>query len=131
MRKMPGTGGKGKFYRINVRDKNDFVTFRNHDIGKKGHIERLVGKRAGGRWATVTWLIDKNEAHIANGILVGDSVAAKEVLKKLRKKPVHVKGDVFKASPRINIPEKSKPTTVMKEAQKKNIKKAQEARWKE
>ena len=104
---MPGTGGKGKFYRVNVRDKKDFVTFRNHDIGEKGHIERLVGKRAGGRWATVTWLIDKNEAHVINGVLIGDSPEAKEVLKKLRKKPILVRGDVFKSSPKMGVSKKS------------------------
>lgn len=130
MRKMPGTGGKGKFYRVNVRDKSDFVIFRNYDLGKKGHIERLAGKRASGRWATVTWLIDKNEAHVSNGFLVGDSPDAKEVLRKLRRKPRHIKGDVFRAGPRVNIPEKSKPTAAMKRARGKNIKKAQEARWK-
>ena len=130
MRKAPGTGGQGKFYRVNVRDKSDFVIFRNHDIGKKGGIERLAGKRANGRWATVTWLIDKNEAHIQNGILIGDSPEAKEVLRKLRRKPRHVKGDVFKAGPTINVPERLKPTPAMKKARMKNIKKAREARWK-
>ena len=37
-RKKPGTGGAGKFYRIVVRPKGDFTSFRNHDVGKKGHI---------------------------------------------------------------------------------------------
>jgi hypothetical protein len=109
MRKLPGTGGKGKFYRVNVRDKSDFVIFKNHDIGERGHIERLAGKRANGRWATVTWLIDKNEAHIDNGTLIGDTPDVKDVLKKLRRKPRHFKGDIFRAGPKINIPKKSKP----------------------
>lgn len=87
--------GKGKFYRVIIRDKSDFVMFRNHDVGGQGHIERLAGKRASGRWSTVSWLIDKNEAHISNGILVGDTEDAKNVLKKLRRKPKHVKGDIF------------------------------------
>lgn len=129
-RKKPGMGGKGKFYRVVVRDKNDFVLFRNHDIGEKGHIERLAGKRANGRWATVSWLIDKNEAHIENGILVGDNEDVKDVLGKLRRKPKHLKGDIFEAGPRINVPERLKPTPAMKKAQIKNIKKAQVARWK-
>ena len=106
MKEISGAEGKGKFYRINIRDKNDFVTFRNHDIGEKGHIERLVGKRAGGRWATVTWLIDKNDAHMANKVLIADTEDAKEVLKKLRKKPIHIKGDVFKSSPKTSIRKK-------------------------
>jgi hypothetical protein len=129
-RKKPGMGGKGRFYRVVVRDKNDFVLFRNHDVGDKGHVERLAGQRANGRWATVSWLIDKNEAHIRNGILVGDSEDVKNVLSKLRRKPKHLKGDIFEAGPRVNVPERLKPTLAMKKAQTENIKKAQAARWK-
>jgi hypothetical protein len=123
-------GGKGRFYRVVVRNKNDFVMFRNHDVGKKGHIERVAGKRANGRWATVSWLIDKNEAHILKGILIGDNEDVRGVLSKLRRKPKYLKGDIFEAGPRVNIPEKSKPTPAMKKAQMKNIKKAQAARRK-
>ena len=129
-RKKPGMGGEGKFYRVTVRNKNDFVMFRNHDVGEKGHVERVAGKRANGRWATVSWLIDKNEAHISRGILVGDNKDVTDVLSKLRKKPRHLKGDIFEAAPRVNVPEKSKPTAAMKKAQMKNIKKAQIARRK-
>ena len=129
-RKKPGMGGAGKFYRVGVRDKNDFVMFRNHDVGEKGHVERLAGKRANGRWATVSWLIDKKEAHISKGILVGDNKDVKDVLGKLRRKPKHLKGDIFEAGPRVNVPERLKPTPAMKKAQAKNIKKAQAARRK-
>ena len=129
-RKKPGMGGKGRFYRVVVRPKGEFVTFRTHDVGKKGHVERLAGKRANGRWATVSWLINKNEAHVSKGILVGDSKDVKDVLAKLRRKPKYLKGDIFEAGPRVNIPEKAKPTAAMKKAQMRNIKKAQAARWK-
>ena len=108
LRKKPGIGGStrnsvpssegtkvpsssGKFYRVVVRDKNDFVMFRNHDVGEKGHVERLAGRRANGRWATVSWLIDKKEAHISKGILVGDNKDVKDVLEKLRRKPRFLK----------------------------------------
>ncbi len=47
-RKRPGTTGKGKFYRIEVRPKSDFVTFRVQDVGEKGGLERLAGKRSSG-----------------------------------------------------------------------------------
>ncbi len=128
-RKKPGMGGSGKFYRVVVRDKNDFVMFRNHDVGDKGHVERLAGKRTNGRWATVAWLIDKNDAHVSNGILVGDIPDVVDVLGKLRRKPKHLKGDIFEAGPRVNVPESTKPTAAMKRAQERNIKKAQTARW--
>ncbi len=130
VRKKPGMGGKGKFYRVVVRDKSDFVMFRVHDVGERGHVERLAGKRANGRWATVTWLIDKNDAHVFNGILVGDTEDVRDVLGKLRRKPKHLKGDIFEAGPRVNVPERLKPTSAMRKAQSKNIKKAQMARWK-
>ncbi|MCK4650002.1 hypothetical protein KAT36_02110 [Candidatus Pacearchaeota archaeon] len=128
-RKKPGMGGEGMFYRVVVRDKGDFVLFRVHDVGKKGHVERLAGQRANGRWATVSWLIDKNEAHVSNNILVGDSEDVKDVLRKLSRKPRHLKGDIFEAGPRVNVPERLKPTPAMKRAQMRNIKKAQAARW--
>jgi hypothetical protein len=31
-RKKPGTTGEGKYYRIVVRSKEDFVTFRYHNV---------------------------------------------------------------------------------------------------
>lgn len=129
-RKKPGMGGEGKFYRVVVRPKSEFVSFRNHDVGKKGHVERLAGKRASGSWATHAWLIDKKESEVVGKTLVGKSKDVKDVLGKLSSKPMLFKGDIFKAKPRKNIPEKSKPTVAMKRAQAKNIKKAQAARWK-
>ena len=95
-RKKPGMGGKGKFYRIVVRPKSEFNLFRTHDVGKKGHIERVAGKRANGRWATQAWLVSKEEAHVnAKKYLVGDSKDVKDVIAKLRRKPKYLKGDIF------------------------------------
>lgn len=131
VRKKPGMGGAGKFYRVVVRPKREFTSFRNHDVGDKGHVERVAGRRSTGSWATQAWLIDKREAHVAsNGYLMGDSEDVKDVLAKLRRKPRHVKGDIFEAGPRVNVPEKAKPTAAMKKARVANIKKAQAARWK-
>lgn len=129
-RKKPGTTGKGKFYRVIVRPKSEFKIFRNHDVGRKGHIERLVGQRASGSWATQAWLISKKEAKIVNGILVGINKDVKNLLAKLRRKPKKVKGDIFQAGPIKNIPERLKPTPAIKRAQAKNIKKAQATRKK-
>jgi len=129
-RKKPGTGGTGKFYRIVVRPKGEFVSFRNHDVGKKGHIQRLAGRRKSGSWATQAWLIAKTDAEIKKGILVGKTKHVKEAISKLRTKPKKVKGDIFEAKSRKNVPEKSKPTPAMRKAQMRNIKKAQAARRK-
>ncbi len=129
-RAKPGTKEEGKFYRITVRPKTQFVTFRNHDVGRRGHIQRIAGRRKNKTWDTQAWLIAKTDAHMRAGKLIGDTTEAKKLLAKLQTKPRKVKGDVFKAKARKNIPEKSKPTPAMKRAQKRNIKKAQTARRK-
>lgn len=129
-RAKPGAKGKGDYYRIVVRPKSEFVSFRNQDVGKKGHLQRLAGKRKSGSWATHVWLISKKDAEIKGRVLVGKTSDAKKLLSKLRTKPIRIKGDIFEAKDRENIPEKSKPTPAMKKAQKRNIKKAQAARWK-
>jgi len=125
-RQRPGAGG-GKFYRVEVRPKKEFVTFRTQDVGSKGHVERVAGKRESGSWATVAWLIAKDDAHISGRKLVPDSRDAKQVLSKLGSEPVRRSGDRFEAKDRPNVPERSKPTAAQKRARAKNIKKAQTA----
>jgi len=129
-RRAPGTGGQGDYYHVEVRPGDDFVTFRTQDVGDPGHIQRVAGKRESGSWATVKWLIGKQDAHVSGDSLVGDTREAKDVIKKLRSKPVHKKGDLFEAKPRRNVAERSKPTGAQKKARSQNIKKAQAARSK-
>jgi hypothetical protein len=128
VRTKPGMGGEGGYYRITVRDKTEFVTFRTHDIGEPGHVQRVAGKRSSGSWDTQTWLISKGDAHVENGKLVGDTADAKHVMAMLGSAPVAVKGDIFTAKPRPNVPERKKPTPAQKRARSTNIKKAQAAR---
>ena len=128
-RQGPGAGG-GNFYRVEVRPKTEFVTFRTQDVGSRGHIERVAGKRASGSWATAAWLIDKQDAHVSGRKLVADSADAKRLLKKLGSEPVRRSGDRFEAKDRPNVPERSKPTAAQRRARSTNIKKAQAARRK-
>jgi hypothetical protein len=128
-RQRPGAGG-GSFYRVEVRPKSDFVTFRTQDVGTKGHIERVAGKRSSGSWSTVAWLIAKKDAHVSGRKLVADSSDAKKLLKKLGSEPIRRAGDRFAAKDRPNIPERAKPTAAQKRARSANIKKAQAARHK-
>ena len=128
-RKKPGSTGKGSFYRIMVRPKSEFVTFRVQDVGQKGGLERLAGKRSSGSWDTVSWLIEKKDAKVKNGHLIVTGAQAKSVLKNISGHIYHVKGDIFRAHPRKNVPEASKPTPAMRRAEMHNIKKAQKARW--
>ena len=127
-RQKPGTTGEGEFYRVTVRPKEEFVTFRTQDVGDRGHIERVAGKRSSGSWDTQAWLISKSDAHIEGGELVPDTEGAREVLADLGSRPSHVTGDVFEAKPRPNVPEREKPTPAQQQARLTNIKKAQAVR---
>jgi hypothetical protein len=130
-RKTPGSTGRGDYYHIEVRPAGDFVTFQTQDMGRRGHIQRVAGRRSSGYWATVKWLIGKEDAHIQEHKLVPDTKDAKEIIEQqLGSQPVHLLGDRFKARPRGNIPESIKPTPAQQRAQRKNIKKAQSARTK-
>ena len=129
-RQKPGSGGKGDYYHVEVREGGDFETFRTQDVGDPGHLQRVAGKRASGSWATVKWLVSKGDAHVEDGKLVGDTQEARDLIRKLRSRPVHIQGDRFQAKPRRNVPERSKPTAAQTRARRQNIKKAQTAREK-
>src|SRR5262245_56017438 len=95
-RAKPGAGG-GDFFHIEVRPKAEFKTFRTQDVGKRGGIERVAGKRASGSWSTQKWLIGKDQAHLERGQLVPDTADARKVLGTLGSKPVRIRADRFKA----------------------------------
>src|ERR1035441_6945626 len=86
-RAKPGARGRGGFFHIQVRPKRDFVSFRNQDVGARGGIERVAGRRANGSWDTQKWLIGKSEAHRAGKRLASDTAAARKVLSQLRSPP--------------------------------------------
>lgn len=98
-RLKPGEKGAGDFYRITIRDKKQFVAFRNHDVGDGGHLERVAGRRKDGSWDTQAWLVEKKDAHISGDSLVPDNNDVKELFDQLGSKPKHIKGDVFTAKP--------------------------------
>ena len=127
-RAKPGTKGEGDYFRIVVRPKEEFTTFRYQDVGEKGHIQRLAGKRSSGSWDTQAWLISKDDAHLDGTTLVADTDDARKLIDTLGTKPKHVKGDIFEAKDKLNIPESKKPTEAQQRARLENIKKAQQAR---
>jgi hypothetical protein len=126
-RARPGTKGKGRYYRVVVRPKSSFKSFRVQAVGSGG-TERLAGKRKDGSWDTQAWLIPKSHAHVSSGVLVGNNSKVKNILSKLGSKPKRTTADVFHAKPRRDIPESEKPTAAMRRAQRRNIRKAQRAR---
>jgi hypothetical protein len=99
-RKKPGSTGKGNYYHIELRGGEGFESFRTQDVGDPGHLQRVGGKRPGGPWATVKWLVSKEDAHVEEGRLVGDTQEVKDLLRRLRSRPVHIRGDRFQAKPR-------------------------------
>lgn len=127
-RKKPGSGGSGNYYHIELRDSGDFETFRTQDVGDPGHLQRVAGKRATGSWSTVKWLVSKEDAHIEDGKLIADTQEVRDLLRRLRSKPVRIRGDRFQAKPRRNVPERSKPTAAQTRARRQNLKKARAAR---
>lgn len=129
-RAKPGSSGGGGFFHIEVRPRTLFVAFRNQDVGSRGGIERIAGRRADGSWATQKWLIGKAHAHLLGDRLIADSADARKVLNSLGSKPVHLGADRFRAEPHRNIPESKKPTPAQRRAWARNIKKAQAARHK-
>jgi hypothetical protein len=126
-RAKPGARGVGRFFHIQVLPRTEFVSFRNQDVGSRGGIERVAGKRANGSWDTQKWLIEKPQVHRAGKKLEADTAAARKVLRTLGSTPRHLGGDRFIAKPRRDIPESEKPTPAMRRAQAANIKKAQAA----
>ena len=60
--------------------------------------------------------------------LVADTDDARRVIEALGSKTKHVKGDVFEAKDRPNVPESKKPTEAQQRARLENLKKAQQAR---
>jgi hypothetical protein len=126
-RAKPGARGQGGYFHIQVRPRSDFVFFRNQDVGRRGGIERVAGRRKNGSWDTQKWLIGKSEAHCEGKKLAPDSAGARKVLEQLGSAPRHLGGDRFISKPRRNIAESAKPTPAMRRAQRTNIKKAQAA----
>jgi hypothetical protein len=126
-RAKPGSTGGGEFFHIEIRPKTEFKRFRTQDVGKRGGIERVAGKRSSGSWNTQKWLISKEHAHVERGKLVPDTADARKVLRTLGTTPKHLRGDRFKAADRPNVPERSKPTAAQRRARTTNIRKARAA----
>lgn len=98
-RAKPGATGEGNFYHIEIRPPSGFLSFRTQDVGRKGGIERVAGKRPDGSWETQKWLVAKALAHIERRRLIPHNAHARKLLEELGSKPIHLGGDRFKATP--------------------------------
>jgi len=117
-RERPGEGGKGEYYRIEVRPKTEFETFRYHDVGGPGHIQRLAGQRSNGSWDDQAWLISKKDAHVEDHFLKADSEDAKNILEIYG--PAHqIEGDIFLGHPHRDEAGSGQPTGAQKAWEKK------------
>ena len=129
-RKSPGSSGRGDYYHVEVLPGEEFVTFQTQDVGRRGNIQRVAGKRSSGYWTTVKWLIGKEDAHIQDEKLVPDTKAAKNVIKQLGSDPVRLVGDRFRAKPKPHVSETIKPTFTESRTRREPVKKTQASRRK-
>ncbi len=104
----PGERDGGRFFRIEMAPASRFITFRYHDVGKMGGVERIAGQRPDGTWGTAGWLISRDMAHVERRRLVPDTVDARKVLSALGASPRRVRGDRFQAKARSNVPEQNR-----------------------
>jgi len=63
-RAKPGSRGGGRFFHIEVRPAAQFAAFRVQDVGTRGGVERVAGRRVSGSWETAKWLVEKTHAHV-------------------------------------------------------------------
>ncbi len=98
--RRPGTGIKEKFYRIEVRPKEQAADVKIEDTELGGHVERVLMKGSDGVWRTATWLVAKEDAHVENGELIVDDPEARPVLRRIQGAITHKEGDIFRAKPR-------------------------------
>lgn len=95
-------------YRITVRPKNQYTTFRTQEIVPG--LKRIAGRRFNGTWVTVTWLVSKDCARLDERECLIISNRKIHVLMDHIKSPIKpVDGDVFKAEPVLHAPELPPP----------------------
>jgi hypothetical protein len=89
--------GSSDCYRIIVRPKEQFASFKTQAIGNPGSsLQRLAGRRRNsGTWATQAWLVNKSSAHIEGKTLVADSKDVRDLIRQLGSKPQLEYGDIF------------------------------------
>lgn len=90
---------EGNFIRIEVAPKEQFVLFRNHDVGRRGGIERVAGQKKSGNWENQAWLISKHIAEVKDGKLLPKNSHAEKVLSSLPGVPKQIAPGRFRAFP--------------------------------
>lgn len=104
-RRKPGATGQGDYYHVEVQARSQFSAFRTQDVGEKGGLQRVAGKKPDGKWETQAWLIAKPMAHVdKTGQLVADHADAREVLEQLNGPARRLQGDRFRARRERNPP---------------------------
>jgi hypothetical protein len=119
---------KSNYFRIIVRPKDEFSSFRYQDVGEPGHIQRLTGRRQDGSWDTQAWLISKQDAHVEDDRLITDTKEARELVKQLEADLKYVRENVFEAKSFRNVPQKVGTRAKKHDVRRENIRDAITAR---
>lgn len=127
-RRLEPASGGGAYYHVRVRDKDQFERFRTHDVGARGGIRRIAGRRSDGSWDTHQWLIAKDRAHVEDGRLVADTADARQVLDQFGGEVRHIRADTFSARPRPDAVEPNRPPKALKRPRRRNSTKAKRAK---
>ena len=106
----PGDGGGGRNLPNRSPAEGGVRHVPDPGHGGAGRPRRLAGKRQSGSWATQAWLVSEPTRTLESGRLIPDTADARNLFAKLGSEPRHVKGDMFEAKDRPNVPERAKPT---------------------
>jgi hypothetical protein len=101
-----GAKDDNTYYRIVVRPKEQFSSFRTQDVGQPGGLLRLAGRQTSGTWATQAWLVSKGSAHVEGKQLIADKKDVQDLIRQLGSQPTLEKGDIFAVKGKVSSTEK-------------------------
>lgn len=87
---------EGEYFRIIVRPRKKFLTFKSEPISSDGMLQQIHGQLPDKRWSTYAWLVNKQGAKAQEKTLVATTTSVTHLFRALNKKIIHVKDDTYK-----------------------------------
>jgi hypothetical protein len=88
----------GSFFRITVRPKEQYVSFRNYNVDGSSGLIRVAGRKRSGTWDTHAWLLSKDSAHQEDDYLLAETEEARNLFSGFSDYPTRVAGDEYEAT---------------------------------